>query len=263
MDAVTFSARVREIYGEDLLGEAGVVHVTSVWEAPDGAWRSLRISPTSPRSVTDAFVLALGRARSDAIVTTGAILRAEPALRHTLPDAASAWRAGTLAKSHSPTTVVLTRRADLDLTHPLFAASSAPVVVVTGDDTAAELRDRVAAHGSSHRVEVVGRAQPSLRDVVQWLKAQRACRTVLVEAGPSTSRTLYDDPFVVDELMLSIYDALDLAPAARGEVFARPDDPLRVCLASAEEGTPEFTSQEEIGRWRFRRVRLAAVRRGR
>ena len=109
---------------------------------------------------------------------------------------------------------------------PLFRAPSAQVIV-TGVDAAARLRDRIAAQPESSGVEIVARDETSLRDVVHWLGTERGCGTVLVEAGASTSRALYDEPLAVDELMLSICDASELAPAARGEIFARRDDPLR------------------------------------
>ena len=76
--------RVAALYGEvDWRGARGVLQVAAV---ADRAWVAIAIGPAAPSSATDRFVLGFARARSDAIVTTGAILRAEPDLVHELSD---------------------------------------------------------------------------------------------------------------------------------------------------------------------------------
>ena len=257
-DAATFAARVRELFGGQLTEDAGVLHVTSVWEAPDGCWRSLRVGPGAPASESDAFVLALGRARADAIITSGAILRAEPELCHQefarFPGA-QAWRSQRLGKPDPPKSVVLTRRPDLDLDHPLFARAAAPVLVLTNPSAGGVIRDRAAAAGRAAQIEVVGRESTALRDVVEWLREDRGCRTVTVESGVSTSRALYDAPVVVDELLLSVYSARSLDADFAGEAFLAPGHPVRArfsVLGSLNPGA-EAPEPTRARAWRFER----------
>jgi riboflavin biosynthesis pyrimidine reductase len=264
MGAASFAARLREVYREDPAPDGGVVHVTSVWAAPDGSWRSIRIGASSPHSATDAFVLDAARARADAIVTTGAILRAEPALVHTLSGDAAAWRAERLGKSRPPTIVVLTRRADLDLEHAVFTARTGDAIIATTPDAATALRSRAPRPetalrpGQAPRPEVAARDRTGLRDVVTWLRAERGCGTVLVEAGVTSARTLYEAPCVVDELLLSLYSG-PLAEVARGETFLPRDEPLRLALAAAEGRAGQGEAEGPEHGWRFARHRLAAL----
>ena len=213
--------RIREIYGDDLLGPAGVVHVTSAWSAPDGRLFSLRIGPDTPHSATDSFALELARARADAIVTTGQILRDEPGLTNALRDPElGAWRRERLGKLEPPLTLVLSRGADLDRSHPLFAASEVSV------------------------------RNASLRDSLGWLRDERGIASVAIESGPSTARALYDEPLAVDELMLSICRTPLLPEGARGaELFD-----LSV-LDRLFEQRSECTREEESGTWSFLRFR--------
>jgi len=258
--AEIFGERVQALYGEVPGVAAGVVHVTSVWTAPDGCWRSLRIGPETPESAADTLALAAARARADAIVTTGAILRAEPGLDHRLDglvSGAATWRRESLGLRSPPHSVVLTRRGDLDLDHRLFAATegaSGKVFVLTGEDAAAELRARAA--GREDRVVVVARRRPGLRDALAWLRGECAFETVLVEAGVSTATQLYDAPLAVDELLLSIYCAAP-PPAVQGEPFLAPDHPVRVRLSAG--GGRATVREEASGTWRFERHRLGEL----
>jgi hypothetical protein len=111
---------------------------------------TIAIGPHSPKSATDFFLLNLARARADAIVTTGKILRDEPAVEHRLqgadgePAALAAWRRERLGKREPPCSVVLTTGREIDLFHPLFR--SAPrVIILTGESAAGALRERAAS----------------------------------------------------------------------------------------------------------------------
>jgi riboflavin biosynthesis pyrimidine reductase len=256
--------RIRAIYGDVLTDTPGVLHVASVWCDGAGDYFALRIGAGTPRSATDVFSLALARARCDAIVTTGRILREEPGLRHALPVALAHWRRERLAKTHAPVSVVLTRRSDLDLAHPLVAPGREgeafdpglprqATIVVTAPAAAAALRARVAAAGDRAGtrvpVEAVGLARPGLRELLTWLRDERGFASACVEAGPSTARDLYDEPLAVDELMLSQLHVPALPVGVCGGAFA---DLARIerrfALASEHE------SDEESGRWSFRRL---------
>ncbi len=213
--------RIREIYGDDLLAPAGAVHVTSAWSDRDGRLFTLRIGSDTPRSATDFFALELARARTDAIVTTGQILRDEPDLTCDLthPEVV-AWRRERLGKSAPPLTLVVSRGTGLDRSHPLFAAS-----------------------------EVIVR-NASLRDSLDWLRDERGITSVAIEAGPSTTRPLYEEPVAVDELMLSLCRVPALPEAVRaGELLE---------LAAFDRlfgQRSECTLEEESGTWSFLRFR--------
>jgi len=211
--------RIQEIYGSRLLEPAGVLHAMSVWRDPEGRLFILRVGPETPPSATDAFVLGLTRARVDAIVTTGQILRDEPGLTTELGDPGLvAWRRERLGKSESPLVVVLTRDESLDRSHPLFAAGEVCV------------------------------RHSGLREVLAWLRAERGIDSVAVEAGWSTTRSAYGTPPVIDELLLSICDSPELPPASRGvEVLSRE------ALARSFARRSEYHSNEESGNWRFLR----------
>ena len=88
---------------------------------------------------------------------------------------------------------------------------------MTSTETARSLSARIAS--DPVRAELVARPQPSLRDTVSWLLEQDGVDTVVVEAGPSAAESLYSDPPLVDELMLSVYRGAELAPEAIGGPF--------------------------------------------
>lgn len=213
--------RIREIYGDDLLEPAGVVHITSTWGDPEGRLFVLRIGPETPRSATDSFALELARARVDAIVTTGQVLRDEPDMTNALRDPqVVAWRRERLGKSAPPLTLVLSRDADLDRSHPLFSES-----------------------------EVSVRNQ-SLRAALEWLLDERGIASVAIETGPSTIRALYQEPVGIDELMLSICRTPVLPEGGRGAELFAPS-----ALDRLFERCSECTREEASGTWSFLRFR--------
>ena len=98
-------ALARRLFGAVPIDD-GVVHVTALWAPPEGERRTLLIGEHSPKSDHDFFSLNLARARADAILVTGKILREEPTLRYDLqgagelPAALAAWRRERAARGH-------------------------------------------------------------------------------------------------------------------------------------------------------------------
>lgn len=238
--------RIASLWGSPSVPlDAGVLHVVATWF--DGrAHRVIRITPRSPKSDTDVFLLNLARVRADLILTTGRILREEPALEYSLPPAWAAsmlaWRSEILGRDGPPRVAVLTSGRDLDPEHPALHGWASPVIV-TSPDAARALRSRV-----SERVDVIGLASTDARSVIRWARAEGA-RTVSVEAGPHTACALYADPVAVDELSWSEFLEPDLAHDLRGAVaFPRAPE-----AGMAQRTSPAVTLDEGSGRWRFSR----------
>jgi riboflavin biosynthesis pyrimidine reductase len=209
----------------------------------------------APRSAHDAFVLSAARARASAILTTGANVRAEPRLTHEPfgvgAEALREWRSALTGGVGAPAhTLVLTRDASLDLTHPLFSGGhvAAPAHILTDRPAALALRrqsemEQVAAHV----VEMQGRALSHPTSPIVYARSlphpasQRSrgattkivaaadvtslgssCSDVLIECGVTTARPLYVAAGV-DELMLTVYRG-PLAASARGKAFLSWDE---------------------------------------
>lgn len=138
--------------GIDWRLETGVVHVAAIGASPRAA---LAVGPDTPRSAADRFVLGFARARADVIVTTGAILRAEPQLVHRTsedPSEAAAWagwRAEVLGRAEAPALLVLSASGAIDPAHPALQAAARTIVWTT-----AAGRERLGPLGAG-RVEVV------------------------------------------------------------------------------------------------------------
>jgi len=252
--AADCTRRILELFGDELEETPGVLHPIAVWQPPGGGPPlALRTgTPQTPRSDTDRFVLGVARARVDAVLTTGRNLRLEPRLTHALwprrrgggwETALGAWRRERLGRSPRRWSLVLTRRVDLDLGHPLFRGPTR-VVLFTDEATARELASRAAEVGA----QVVGHPRPDTRAALAWLR-DRGVAGVAVEAGPTTARGLYEAPLAVDELILSTFEEPELPEAARGPAFLRQE---RV-EALLRPAAPPRAVQEPGGRWRFRR----------
>ena len=243
------AARAQALFGDALADAPGVLHVTALWAAPasePSEWLTIRIGPDAPPSETDGFSLSLARARCDAIVTTARILREEPDVEHRLAPEITEWRRQVRRLEAPPVSVILTGRPDLDLDHPLVARG-ARVLVVTTRDAAAALAPRARAAGS--RVEVVGRDAPSIRDTVRFLQTEAGLPSVCIEAGPSSSLALYEDPPLVDELVLSLFEGAELPAPARGGAF-RSRSGLELDFAPLHRARV----QEPSGPWSFVRL---------
>ena len=239
-------ARIESLFGEPLCDPPGVLHVTAVWQERADRLVTLRIGPDSPASETDFFSLELARARSDAIVTTGRILREEPEVAHLLSPGLAAWRRARRGLHEPPVSVVLTGRDDLDLEHPLLA-SAARAIVVAPTAAAGALAARA---GDAHpQLELAARDAPGLRDTIDFLQQDRGLASVCIEAGPSTSLGLYDSPLRVDELMLSVFCGGALADGVAGGEFVSPSR-----LAADFEERHRSERRERSGPWVFRRL---------
>jgi riboflavin biosynthesis pyrimidine reductase len=232
----------REIYGEPTNRVQGVLHCVSASERVDGRLHVIAIGPAAPKSETDFFVLNYWRAHSDAILTTAAIVRAEPRLSHTLQGRYAAelrsYRAEVAQRSAPPICLILSRSGELPPEHPLF---SDPLrnVVLTVPERAAHLRALLGA-----RAEVIGQSDLDARTAIDWLRGQGA-RTILIEAGPSAVSALYEAPNRVDRLLLSRFDG-ELDPAAVGGALPAP-----ARLFEHLSRRSESFRQEPSGTWCF------------
>src|SRR5690606_36540989 len=168
---------MRSVYGEELGAVEGVLHVVAVHEQ-DGERRVIRIGEHSPRSATDRFALDLARTRVEAILVTGAILREEPELRYELPLELERYRREALGLKDPPWLLVLTR-GDVSLDHPALGGWARPIVL-TSERAAEALPTRA-------EVEIVGVPEPSARAALAYLRDERGCRAISIEAGPKTA----------------------------------------------------------------------------
>lgn len=241
---------VRRLYGEPPPRNAGTIHPTSVWPAGDGRLVTLRITPETPGSVLDRFVLDVARARADGILTTGRILREERGLTLAfrsapfIAEALAAWRRDDLGRRRAPVGVVLTRSGDVDLDHPSFHAVT-PMVVLTTPTAAARLRTTALEKD----VTVVSHAAPSAAAAIAYLRDAHDAGTISIEAGPTTSRPLYGHPPLVDELLLTTYLGAVLSPRVAGPDLLDLAD-LRSTFSRAG---PATVVSEPSGRWQFQR----------
>lgn len=250
------SQLLEELYGVDPAAAVGVVQVAAVWRS-SGSLRVLRIQEATPKSPLDFFLLNVARARAEAIVTTGKILRDEPDVQHGLagPGAAALerWRRERVGLGAPPLLLILTSGRGLDLAHPALQATVRPLLY-TSRESAAVL-DRSAAGG---RVDIVGDSEPSVRRAIALLRS-RGYKAISIEAGPSTARQLYEPPLVIDEIALSCFLGPDLPPGvAGGELLT-----AEALDASFYPVAEPPARQEASGRWSFclyRRRRAVAPR---
>lgn len=250
----------RALFGEDVSSPAGTLHVTAV----DAEHRVIAVGPHAPPSPLDFFVLHLARARADAIVVSGAVLRAEPELRYGLRGPGEsergllAWRREVVGLTDAPRLLVLTRGA-LSLDHPALLGWARPQVYTTPEGGA-----RLAGRG----VPVHATSEPSLRGALQHLEGEGA-RSIAIEAGPSATAPLYTaqlnsapldtarlnpalpctaPPTPVRELWLSVFEG-ELDP--RGRVGRLPS-PAALAAAGLTRRSAAGVSQPS-GPWRFER----------
>jgi riboflavin biosynthesis pyrimidine reductase len=238
-------AELRRMYGADLAHASGVVHVAAVWQAAPDRHVVIAIGEDAPASERDFFALQAARARADAIITTGRNLRAEPALTHDLQGAAApgltAWRRERLGKEQPPILLVLTSGRDLPVDHPALHATGTPLLF-TSHAGAARLPDTP--------IHVLSVAAPDIRAVIDHLRAS-GCRTILVEAGPSTASALYEPPVAVDELLLSVFHGA-LPARAQAPDFVSPAH-IRATLPHASADLAVETPSEPWQLVRFLR----------
>lgn len=242
MAAVT--DRLAALFGDPaLLARPGTSQVVAAWQRRgDDGLRVLHINASTPPSPTDAFVLALSRARADAIITTGRILRAEPEVRYTPagPTVLDGWRRDVVGLAAPPLLVVLTAQVP-DFDHPALAGAPA-VLVVTPAAWPAEAEAEARRRGVEHRVMpgvTLAATLAHLRD--------RGCRRTSVEAGPSTARALFQGPPLLDQLLLSTCRAPRLPAGVEGPLLARRAD----VEARLPAGTAPAATVEGGVRWTF------------
>jgi riboflavin biosynthesis pyrimidine reductase len=246
LDDNAVAAAVRQLYGPvDLRTSTGVIHVVAAFEHDDDL-RVLAIGPSAPQSETDFFVLNLTRARADAIIVTGKVLRDEPELRYDLQGASavglSQYRERILGKTQPPRLIVLTSGRGLDPTHPALHSWARPVIFTS---EAATLPAAVTEHES---IEVVRHPEPSLRGAIEWARSG-GDHTIAIEAGPNTARSLYDgDRDLLDELLLSTFEG-STATEARGDILVGRTQLERQLVRPHHE----MTVEEPSGPWRFER----------
>ena len=239
----------RELLGDDPARAGRVLHVASVWRDRGGVAHVLRIGAKTPRSRHDTFVLALARARAEAILTTGKILREEPALTHgllgppALRAALAAWRRERLVLALDPWLLVLSSGRGLDPRHPAFHAPLRPVLFVPAA-AATGLRERFAESD----VRVASVPAPDVRLALDHLRRLGA-RRITIEAGPTTARALYEEPARVDELWLTTYEGARPDEEVIGEPFV---DDARLGTA-LPEAAAAASRDESSGRWSFAR----------
>lgn len=244
------STLAKVIYRSSVSDHTGVCHIAAVWRDPHGGHRILRLTANTPEGAYDRFVLGLCRARADAILTTGRILRSEPGLTHdylgpsTLRHALAEWRLQSLGKTESVRSVILTSGEQLPRSHPLFQGRTRPVIV-----TSSEGARRLGAWAAAAAVHVVTMAEPSAAQALRFVRESLGARTISIEAGPHTALPLYQSPSLVDELWLSVYLSPTVATSVVGPAFLDP-----ASLDAAFTGhTQPFEVDEPSGPWQFHR----------
>lgn len=263
--------RLERLYGAVEWAKAGgLLQVAAIAEP---GRRVIAIGAAAPASPTDRFVLGVARARSDAIVTSGAVLRAEPELVHRLGEsreeeaALQAWRAHRLGRSRAPWLVVLTRSGTIPVGHPAIRSATGGLVW-----TSAAGRARLGARVGRLDVVAGADARPAaqlpedggagLTRAIEHVRAQPAVETVLIEAGPSLTRPLYGEPRrlerlpgapLLDELLLSCFEGT-LAPDAVGPAFVSGSAVRQVF----PQPPRECRVDEPSGPWCFQRYRRRA-----
>jgi hypothetical protein len=247
-DGEAVGRTLEEIYPGLAPVPTGVVHPTAVWRRPDDRLVTIKIRPEAPASRHDRFVLNASRARADAFVTTGKNLREEPELRAGLlgpredTEPLEAWRRAVLHKPEPPLVLVLTSGRELDLTHPMFLGGR--TIIFTG----LEAGERLERPALEHGVETVAHPQPSIHRAIEFLRSVAGAGLVSIEAGPTTSRELYRDPVVVDEILLSVFEGPNLPPSVRGEGFLSIEEVRRAFTPSRP-----YRVEEPSGPWAFQR----------
>jgi riboflavin biosynthesis pyrimidine reductase len=213
-----------------------VIHVTSV----NPELRVLAIGPQAPKSEGDFFALNLARARADAVLTSGSIVRLEPSYQLALAGphgpALERYRREVLGKHGLPRCAIMTRDGRLPRLHPLWDDGSEKLVLTPPEH--AEALERELAG----RAEVLAVDRLDARRAVEVLK-QRGAKLISIEAGPGANGPLYDTPAVVSELLLSIYWG---PPVQLGGALSPKLRDGMACIS-------DVTRSELSGLWRYQR----------
>ena len=246
------------LYGSPPAG-GGILHPTAVWQTRESAdsepLTTLNINEQTPKSQVDSFALNLARARADAVITTGRILRSEPDVTHAfgestgLKAALTRWRRQRLGKADPLISLVLTSGRDLDLKHPLFVSGDSVPLIFTSPAGRERLLPR-----APRSLEIASAEEPSIHRAIQFLRQQREVRTISIETGPKTSCELYRSSGQhpderVDELLLSTFQAPTIPESVCGPPFITRNhirENFQQPVSSRQIRTPE-------GLWIFER----------
>lgn len=221
----TIERRVEGLYGPvDWSRQAGLLQVAAIAVSPRVV---IALGPTAPASETDRFVLGVARARADLVLTSGAILRAEPGLVHRFFDdpeqdrALQRWRRERLGRDRPPGLGILSRSGQIPADHPALRFAKAGFVW-TSRSGRARLGGRV---GALEVIDAIGERsagpgpgagagsgawagdrvgdQASSGAASRWAEdlggaiahaRSSGVGTVLIEAGPTLTRALYPGP---------------------------------------------------------------------
>ncbi len=252
-DAQSVDEAAEALFGSPLGELPAVSQSTAVWAVPDSQVLStIRLDEHAPKSDLDFLALHIARARADAIVITGKILRDEPELRYDLcadprwGNALVQWRKTRWDMDEDPWLLVLTSGRALSFEHPVFRSGVRPLIF--SDDRGAS------RYLSDSPYPVIADRSPCLRSAIKHLQQAHECRCVSIEAGPSTSRSLFDAPLALDELLLSVYESPELDPRSQGDPF--------ISLNVLQTLMPQVSMsrhQDASGQWAFRRLRRGHV----
>jgi riboflavin biosynthesis pyrimidine reductase len=248
-DASSVDLAARTLFGGALDVRPAVSHSFAAWSADeDVPLTTIRINEHGPKSDLDFLALHIGRARADAIIITGKILREEPNLTYDLHsdprwgDALASWRERRWGLCDPPWLLILTGRGEIDFDHPVFHGRVRPIIFTT---------DRAASRKlAAAPCPVVADEAPDIRRAIQHLQVTRECECVSIEAGPSTARSLYESPMMVKELLLSVYVEASLDPRAQGAPLVKLSE-VRGMFRSETSAT----HREQGHHWSFHRLR--------
>ena len=194
----------------------------------------------------DHMVMGLLRALADAIVVGAGTVRAAPGHIWTADHVSKGFEDAhrelrqRLGKAPVPLNVIVTNRADLDLSRALFEGREVPVLIVTTDTGLGPLH----AGKLNPNVLIVSLSQGdkvSARAILTAIQQVQPCRLILTEGGPA----LMGD-FVAERCLDELFLTLSPQVTGRtrdvyrpgwndGHLFA-PDDPLWTRLLSIKRG---------------------------
>lgn len=271
MNPNEIDAELEELFGVVDWSEAkGVLQVAALEASSD---RVLIPGPEAPPSATDRFLLGFARARADAVVTSGAILRAEPDLIHDYAETASGqagfatWRRDRLGRAETPLLLVLSASGRFPVDHPALARARRVVVWTTaaGRERLLPFLAEADARGvfreaSAVEIRVGSGEGVGVRAAIDWLQRERAAAVISIEAGPSVAQEVYTDAFPrCDELLLSRFQA----QGQGGKTW--PLGPSFVSRDRIEALLSRVSCAERLetsGIWRFERYCAEDVRPG-
>jgi riboflavin biosynthesis pyrimidine reductase len=248
-DAASVDRAAHALFGSPLDTRPAVSHSFAAWSVGDDMpLTTIRINEHSPKSDLDFLALHIARARADAILITGKILREEPELTFDLRadprwgDALVSWRERRWGLCNPPWLLILTSGRDLDFSHPVFHGWVRPIIFTTDHAATRKLAAAPCA--------VVADEAPDIRRAIRHLQVTRECDCVSIEAGPSTARSLYESPIAVKELLLSVYIETSLDERAQGAPLVKLSE-----VRSVFRSETSATHREQGQHWSFHRLR--------